>query len=63
MLFLIAIAVVMYALALTGLDFVRSLSLAIAGLTTTGPAMRGARRRRRLRRAVGHRAARSSAPR
>ena len=39
MLFLIAIAVVMYALALTGLDFVRSLSLAIAGLTTTGPAM------------------------
>ena len=39
MLFLIAAAVVMYALALTGLGFVRSLSLAIAGLTTTGPAM------------------------
>lgn len=39
MLFLIAIAVVMYALALTGLGFVRSLGLAISGLTTTGPAM------------------------
>ena len=39
MLFLIATAVVMYALALTGLDFVQSLGLAIAGLTTTGPAM------------------------
>ncbi len=39
MLFLIAAAVVMYALALTGLGFVRSLSLAVAGLTTTGPAM------------------------
>ncbi len=39
MLFLIATAVAMFALAATGLDFVRSLSLAIAGLTTTGPAM------------------------
>ena len=39
MLFLIAAAIVMYALTLTGLGFVRSLSLAIAGLTTTGPAM------------------------
>lgn len=39
MLFLIAIAVVMYALALTGLGFVRSLGVAVAGLTTTGPAM------------------------
>jgi trk system potassium uptake protein len=39
MLFLIAAAVIMYALALTGLGFVRSFSLALAGLTTTGPAM------------------------
>jgi trk system potassium uptake protein TrkH len=38
MLFLIAIALVMIALALTGLSFQRSLALAIAGLTTTGPA-------------------------
>jgi trk system potassium uptake protein TrkH len=37
MLFLIAVALVMLALALTGLGFQRSLSLAIAGLTTTGP--------------------------
>ena len=39
MLFLIAIAVVSYGLALTGLGFVRSLGVAISGLTTTGPAM------------------------
>jgi trk system potassium uptake protein TrkH len=39
MLFLIAIALAMIALSLTGLSFQRSLSLAIAGLTTTGPAV------------------------
>jgi trk system potassium uptake protein TrkH len=39
MLFLIATAVAMYALALTGVGFVRSLGVAISGLTTTGQAM------------------------
>ena len=39
MLFLIALALVMIALAATGLSFERSLALAIAGLTTTGPAI------------------------
>ncbi len=37
MLFLVSIALVMIALAATGLDFEQSLTLAIAGLTTTGP--------------------------
>ena len=39
MLFLIAVAVVMIGLAMTGLSFEGSLTLAIAGLTTTGPAI------------------------
>ena len=39
MLFLIALAVVMMALAATGVSFERSVALAIAGLTTTGPAI------------------------
>ena len=39
MLFLIALAVVMMALAATGVSFERSIALAIAGLTTTGPAI------------------------
>ncbi len=39
MLFLISIASVMMALAATGIEFERSLALAIAGLTTTGPAI------------------------
>ena len=39
MLFLIALALVMMALAATGLSFQRSLTLAVAGLTTTGPAI------------------------
>jgi trk system potassium uptake protein len=39
MLFLISIAIFMIALAGTGLSFERSLTLAIAGLTTTGPAI------------------------
>jgi trk system potassium uptake protein TrkH len=39
MLFLICIALVMIALAATGLSFERSLGLAVAGLTTTGPAI------------------------
>lgn len=39
MLFLIAIAAVSLALALTGVEAVSSLSLAIAALTTTGPAL------------------------
>jgi trk system potassium uptake protein TrkH len=39
MLFLIAVAMVMIALAATGLTFEHSLDLAIAGLTTTGPAI------------------------
>ncbi len=37
MLFLIALALVMVALSATGLSFERSLALAVAGLTTTGP--------------------------
>jgi RNA chaperone Hfq len=37
MLFLITLALVMMALAATGLNFERSLTLAVAGLTTTGP--------------------------
>ena len=40
MLFLIALALVMMALAATGLSFEQSLTLAVAGLTTTGPAIR-----------------------
>ncbi len=40
MLFLIALALVMIALSATGLSFERSLALAVAGLTTTGPAIR-----------------------
>ena len=40
MLFLIALALVMMALAATGLSFQQSLTLAVAGLTTTGPAIR-----------------------
>jgi trk system potassium uptake protein TrkH len=40
MLFLIALALVMIALSATGLNFERSLALAVAGLTTTGPAIR-----------------------
>ena len=40
MLMLIALALVMLALAATGLSFARSLALAVAGLTTTGPAIR-----------------------
>ena len=39
MLFLISLALVMIALSATGLSFERSLGLAIAGLTTTGPAI------------------------
>jgi trk system potassium uptake protein TrkH len=39
MLFLIALAMVMIALSATGLSFERSLALAVAGLTTTGPAI------------------------
>jgi trk system potassium uptake protein TrkH len=39
MLFLVALAVVMIALAATGLGFDESLALAVAGLTTTGPAI------------------------
>jgi trk/ktr system potassium uptake protein len=39
MLFLIALALVMIALAATGLGFERSLAIAVAGLTTTGPAI------------------------
>jgi trk system potassium uptake protein TrkH len=39
MLFLIALALVMIALAATGLSFDRSLVLAVAALTTTGPAI------------------------
>jgi trk system potassium uptake protein TrkH len=39
MLFLIALALVMIALAATGLSFQRSVALAVAGLTTTGPAI------------------------
>jgi trk system potassium uptake protein len=39
MLFLTALAVAMLALSATGLSFERSLGLAIAGLTTTGPAI------------------------
>lgn len=39
MLFLISLALVMIALAATGLSFERSLALAVAGLTTTGPAI------------------------
>jgi trk system potassium uptake protein TrkH len=39
MLFLISIALVMLALSATGLSFERSLGLAVAGLTTTGPAI------------------------
>ncbi len=39
MLFLIALALIMIALSATGLSFERSLALAIAGLTTTGPAI------------------------
>ena len=39
MLFLIGLALVMVALAATGLSFERSLALAVAGLTTTGPAI------------------------
>jgi trk system potassium uptake protein TrkH len=40
MLFLVALALVMIMLSATGLTFERSLTLAIAGLTTTGPAIR-----------------------
>jgi trk system potassium uptake protein TrkH len=40
MLFLIALGLVMIALSATGLSFERSLALAVAGLTTTGPAIR-----------------------
>jgi trk system potassium uptake protein TrkH len=40
MLTLIALAIVMIALAATGLSFQESLALAVAGLTTTGPAIR-----------------------
>jgi trk system potassium uptake protein TrkH len=40
MLFLIALALVMIALSATGLNFEQSLALAVAGLTTTGPAIR-----------------------
>ncbi len=40
MLFLISIALVMMMLAATGLTFDQSLALSIAGLTTTGPAIR-----------------------
>ena len=39
MLFLTALALAMLALSATGLSFERSLGLAIAGLTTTGPAI------------------------
>jgi trk system potassium uptake protein TrkH len=39
MLFLIALALAMIGLAATGLNFERSLALAVAGLTTTGPAV------------------------
>ena len=39
MLFLISLAAVMAALAATGLRFDQSLGLAVAGLTTTGPAI------------------------
>lgn len=39
MLFLIALALVMIALSATGLGFEQSLALAVAGLTTTGPAI------------------------
>ena len=39
MLFLISLALVMIALSATGLGFERSLAVAIAGLTTTGPAI------------------------
>jgi trk system potassium uptake protein len=39
MLFLITLALVMIALSATGLSFERSLTLAVAGLTTTGPAI------------------------
>jgi trk system potassium uptake protein len=39
MLFLVSLALVMIALAATGLDFHHSLTLAIAALTTTGPAI------------------------
>jgi trk system potassium uptake protein TrkH len=39
MLFLVSIALVMIALAAAGLDFETALTLAIAGLTTTGPAV------------------------
>lgn len=40
MLFLITLALVWIALAATGVSFERSLALAVAGLTTTGPAIR-----------------------
>jgi len=40
MLFLIALALIMIALSATGLSFERSLTLAVAALTTTGPAIR-----------------------
>lgn len=39
MLFLVTLALVMIALSATGLSFERSLTLAVAGLTTTGPAI------------------------
>jgi trk system potassium uptake protein len=39
MLFLISLALVMLALSATGLSFQSSLGLAVAGLTTTGPAI------------------------
>ena len=39
-LFLVSIALVMIALTLTGLSFERSLTLSVAGLTTTGPLIR-----------------------
>ncbi len=40
MLFLISLALVMVGLSATGLSFQRSLALSVAGLTTTGPAIR-----------------------
>ncbi len=40
MLFLISLALAMIGLAATGLNFERSLGLAVAGLTTTGPAIK-----------------------
>ncbi len=40
MLTMIALALVMLALSATGLDFERALTLAVAGLTTTGPVIR-----------------------